>query len=429
MDPVIEVAHGVGRVYESPIPVSWYLAGAGLTVLASFFIRAFARRERPLPYREVGGTRAAAIIAGFSRVYLLVVFGLVVVFSVVYADSGGFGIPALAFWVCLVILPIVLFSIVGGLWPETSPWTTIEGFYRLEDEVESPTRKVPWWLPPALIYAFFWFELVSGRGFEPLSILVVVVAYTVYYLSSHRAYGRDFSDAEPLGILFGFAQRIAPFRVKDGTVVYRGFVGGLDEADPMPKGLFAAVFVLLASTTLDNVRETVEWSNFLRATGLGGLDEKLVDSIALLAFALPFLLPFLGCAALARRWARDPVGLWDTARRFGWSLIPIGIAYVLAHNMPLLIIGVPSLAEQLAEGLGSDALGSYVASPQLVWILEIGLIVGGHVLGVLAAHRAGVRITGSHEGALKSHVALTLLMSFYTVSTLLLLSLPLVTSK
>jgi len=32
----------------------------------------------------------------------------------------------------------------------------------------------------------------------------------------------------------------------------------------------------------DNMRETVEWFNFLEVTGLEGMDEKLLHSIALL---------------------------------------------------------------------------------------------------------------------------------------------------
>jgi hypothetical protein len=126
--------------------------------------------------------------------------------------------------------------------------------------------------------------------------------------------------------------------------------------------------------------------------------------------------------------------LLDAARAFGWSLVPIGIAYVLAHNAPLLITGVPQLVRALSDpfeygwnlfGTG-DLWSGFSASPQLVWYLEIALIVGGHVLGVLTAHRTAVRVAGSHAAAVRSQYALTALMSVYTIATLWLLAQPLV---
>lgn len=43
--PVLELAHGVGRVYESPLPVWLYGVGAAATVVISFLIRAAVRAE------------------------------------------------------------------------------------------------------------------------------------------------------------------------------------------------------------------------------------------------------------------------------------------------------------------------------------------------------------------------------------------------
>lgn len=426
---MLEFAHGVGRVYESPIPVSYYLGGAALTVLASFFIRAFSKTERAHPWRQVGGTKLGARIEGSIRGYLLAVFVLLIAFAVIYWDRGGAGIPPFIFWICLIIIPIVLCSVFASIWPAASPWATIEGLYRFVDEDEvRPFEPAPAWVPPLLIYGFFWFELVSGKGFDSTAILGILLVYTGYVLTLQRSspWARD--EADPLGILFGFAQRIAPLEIREGKLFYRGFVSDLDQPNPMPLGLFLAVFMLLGSTTLDNMSETVQWFQFLDAIGLEDMNEILLGSIALVAFAIPFLLPFLACVGLARLWVEKPLRLGPTARLFGWSLIPIGIAYVLAHNMPLLVIGLPRLIGEIAEGFGSSLFAEYSPSPLLVWILEIALIVGGHVIGVLAAHRVSVRVAGSHAAALKSHVALTLLMSLFTISTLWLLSLPIVTA-
>jgi hypothetical protein len=112
---------------------------------------------------------------------------------------------------------------------------------------------------------------------------------------------------------------------------------------------------------------------------------------------------------------------------FAWSLVPIGVAYILAHNAPLVITGVPALAAQLSGGLvGSDSLAP---SPALVWFLEIVLIVGGHVAAVGTAHRAALAAAGPASRVTSSEVALTALMCAFTIATLWLLAQPLVVQE
>jgi hypothetical protein len=164
----------------------------------------------------------------------------------------------------------------------------------------------------------------------------------------------------------------------------------------------------------------------LSDTGLDELPDVLVGSLALLVFILPFLIPFAAAVWVARRWLADSISWAETSRRFGWSLIPIGIAYVLAHNMPLLMTGLPLLINEIFDFTGRELIADYAPSPKLVWFLEIGLIVGGHILGVLSAHRIALHLSGSHGAAVRSHTTLTLLMGVFTIGTLWLLSLPLV---
>lgn len=177
---MMELAHGVGKVYESPIPLSFYLAGAALTVLASFFIRAFSRSQRPHVERRIAGPGVSSVIFAVVKVYLLATFGLILVFAVIDSSDAGFGVAALLFWVAFIVFPVALCCVFNGLWPGASPWATIEGLYRLDDEQPSSGRaEVSPWIPPLAVYALFWFELVSGRGFDPLAILLVVLAYFV----------------------------------------------------------------------------------------------------------------------------------------------------------------------------------------------------------------------------------------------------------
>ncbi len=435
----ILLAHGVGRVYQSPLPLWLYLAGAGATVAASFLLRALVRETAGLgPERKVAGATfsivATRLLTGAG------VFGvLLTLASGVFGADAGLGLASLLFWVGLVVGTVTLGAVMAGSWERIDPWATLERYYRTDEAEPSAylQRRVEsmWWIAPLTIYLLFWFELVSGVGFDSFWIVAVLLGYTLLVLSLRAPLGHVWNSVEPLAILFGFAQSVAPLRLGADGLYYRGWIRGFDEERPMPRGLYAALFMLLASTTLDNVRETVGWTDFRSAVGLGGANDLLVDSVALLLFSLVFLVPFLVAVWVSRRFIGEDVGFGEMSRRFGWSLIPIGVAYVLAHNAPLVLSGFPLILRGLSDpfDLGwnlfgtADALQGFFPSPALVWFLEIVIIVGGHILGVLAAHRSAVRLGRSHRAAVKSQYALTALMSAFTITTLWLLSQPLVT--
>lgn len=422
------LSHGVGKIYQSPLPLELYLLGAAATVLISFVLRVRHESLAPSPEESViFSERTSSAILMFFKWVGVSLISLILIFAILNPDAGLSTAPLL-FWLVLIITTIIGCSVLGGLWERANPWRTLEDWYSVTDREQPKQITPPWWLGPVFVYLLFWFELVSGKGFDPLVIVIVLLAYTLLVMSLRPRMVESWGFIDPLSIIFDFASRIAPLRIHRDVIVRQHPVRALASDHTIEKSLFFSVFILLASTTLDNVRETVEWSTFLRETNLGQLPTGVIDSAALVMMTLPFFIPFIAALALARRWFDTSVGLFTLARRFAWSLIPIGIAYVLAHNMPLLISGGPILIDQIGEQVGLDLIGSFIPSPQLVWFLEIALIVGGHVLGVLIAHAIAIRLTESNRDAMKAHAPLTLLMSFYTVSTLWLLSLPLVAS-
>ena len=430
---VTVVGHGVGRVYELPIPLWAYLFGAAATVLASFLIRAFSRTSRPIPEeRRLAGDGFARVTVMVLRAVAVVLLALAIISGLVLREEATTP-TSLIFWVAFIVGVTAVSAFVAGVWELSDPWATIERFYRIED-AETATRTPPWWLGPVLVFGLFWFELVSGVGFDSFWIVAVLIGYSLYSFTCRAAFGEGWRSADPLSILFGFAGTSAPLRLGDEGLFYKGPLRGLERTEPMPMGLYASVFILLGATTFDNLSETVGWTDFVEATGLDALPVLLRETLALAVLALPFLATFLAAVWIAHRWIARDRSLGDVARYLGWSLIPIGVAYVLAHNTPLLITGVPQLIRALSDPFerGWNLLGTagafetFAASPKLVWFLEIAFIVIGHIVAVMAAHRAAVRLAASHREAVNSQYALTVLMSVYTITTLWLLAQPLV---
>ena len=426
------LAHGVGQIYQSPIPLILYLVAAAAVVALSFVLSARRSAAPPTGERLIGGRRPArAIRTGLT---VIGVIGLALGLAAGVVDhSEGFTLTTLSFWVGLIVGTMLASAVMSGTWSASDPWDTLERVYRLED-APVRIRQSPWWVAPIAVYALFWLELVSGVGFIDFWIVMVLLAYSLFVFTFRASLGPQWRERDPLSVLFGFAERIAPLRLSDRGVFLKHPVADLSPGVPMPLALFASVFVLLASTTFDNVSQTVGWGTFLTSTGLVDLSPKIVNSLSLALFAVPFLVPFLMCMWVARSWTGANDSLTNVSLTFGWSLIPIGVAYVLAHNSGLLITGLPILIRSLSDpfGFGWNLLGTahlfegFVVSPELVWFVEIALIVTGHILGVLAAHRTAVGIASTHRDAVRSEYALTALMCVYTISTLWLLAQPLV---
>ncbi|HEX2049738.1 MAG TPA: hypothetical protein VHJ34_03795 [Actinomycetota bacterium] len=428
------LAHGVGRVYDLPVPLSLYVAASAATVLLSFVVRSASPLERGARgERRVAGPRVAGAVRGVLRV--AGVLGLVVALVAgAYARSEGFTATSLLFWVAGLVGVVALSALVAGVWDALDPWATLDLVYRSGDR-PPPARTPPWWIAPAALYALFWFELVSGAGYRDTALVAVLLAYSAVALGWRPSLGPAWRRLDPLSLLFGFAGRSAPLRLAGDGIYARSPVAAADDPAPMPRGAFAALFVALGATTLDNVRETVGWTDLLDATNLDEVARMPRDTVALALFAAAFFGAYLAAVAVAHRWIGRRLTTLDVARRIGWSLAPIAVAYLLAHNVPLLATGVPALLRALSDplALGWNVLGTahlfegFEPSPKLVWWIEIVLVVGGHVLGVLVAHRAAWRLSTSYHRAVRSQYALTALMVGYTAATLWLLAQPLVT--
>ncbi len=59
----------------------------------------------------------------------------------------------------------------------------------------------------------------------------------------------------------------------------------------------------------------------------------------------------------------------------------------------------------------------------LVWALQVGLIVAGHIAAILAAHRIAVSTAPRHRAAIRAQAPLITLMIGYTVLGLRILGL------
>jgi hypothetical protein len=193
---------------------------------------------------------------------------------------------------------------------------------------------------------------------------------------------------------------------------------------------------MLGSTVFDGLRETSAWWDFIFAFKLS---EPIVFYCTgvLALFLLPFLLFGLYTLAIwgMKALTRIDMSLQDLRLQFGYSLVPIAIAYHFAHYFGLVLSQGQSVIAQISDPFtrGWNLFGTAAYQVNLgligadkVWYLQLGAIVLGHILAAIVAHRIALRIFKTRRDVVVSQLPMLILMVFYTAFGLWSLSQPFV---
>jgi hypothetical protein len=122
-------------------------------------------------------------------------------------------------------------------------------------------------------------------------------------------------------------------------------------------------------------------------------------------------------------------------RRFVFTLVPISLAYHIAHYFSYLLIGgqyaIPFLSDPFLLGWNLLGTVSYrvdvgLVDPRLQWYVAIIAIVLGHVIAVWLAHVTALRTFSRPRTALATQLPMLSLMVAYTMCSLWILSQPIV---
>ena len=160
-----------------------------------------------------------------------------------------------------------------------------------------------------------------------------------------------------------------------------------------------------------------------------------MNTIGLLLLPMVFIMAYLLFATLIRLSSASSVKVINLARTFVYSLIPIALAYHLAHYLSFLLIHgqliIPLASDPL--GIGWDLLGTAdyrvnigIINAKIAWFLGVGAIVAGHVVAVYLAHFYAIQLFSGIRIAIRSQYPLLVLMVGYTMISLWILAQPIV---
>ena len=433
------LAHGaIGGRADLPVPLWLFVFGAITALIVSFVAlstlwtepRFEGRAEKTARPSWVQSVLTNGALEWAIRIVMLLFFLVVAMASarrVSAPDTIGPIVVYDWFWVGLAIAHALL----GNLWATLSPFDTIGRLAGFGDE---GTRPYPasWgrWPAAILLFGFVWIELVQPFDSWLGHLGILIVAYSLIQIAGMQRYGRRvwLENGEAFGVYLGLIAGIAPFtRDREGRVVTRPFLAGLARVEPRP-GLLAVIMVALGSTTFDGFSRTNLWFTWTASLSPGSVGRTLVFTAGLVAV---IMLVTLAYAVAMRVAARVVDGQWHPlAVRFAHSLVPIMLAYVVAHYFSFLVLegqlGLLRLSDPF--GLGWDLFGTSdwvvnlsLVSPTTIWYVQVAAIVIGHVAGVILAHDRAIAMF-DREDAIRTQYALLAVMVTFTATGLLILS-------
>jgi hypothetical protein len=469
--PGAAVAHGFGRLYNLPVPFWLYAWGAASALLVSFLVvgvfMAVPDAARPADARDLGNTGWVRALRRVHAVALLKALALTALLLCIVTGFFGSSDPyrnfsMTAFWVLFVLAFTYLTALSGDLYAAINPWTTLAGLLErawqgfARGRFRYPEALGDW---PALGFyaAFVWLELFGHV--RPFSLATVLTVYTVLNIMGVWSVGAAawFRHCEFFAVFLRHVALLAPLDYRPavsaghGRLRWRGAFAALTTERPERVSTLLFVLFMLSSTAFDGLRVTQWWvSRFWHdptgiVTTLAGAPPLKVfvalrpwylawESLWLLASPFVYLAVYLGFMALARAFARSERSVRELALDFAYTLLPIVFVYNLTHYFTLLLSQGPKIVSLLSDpfGWGWNLFGMtylwrgpLVPELKFVWHAQVLLILLGHIVSVVLAHRVALRVFPTRGRAFLSQVPLLLLMVAFTVAGLWILAQPL----
>ncbi|MEF8800436.1 MAG: hypothetical protein V5A56_05335 [Halolamina sp.] len=436
--PETVAAHEIGGAqFESPIPLQYLLVGAAVTVGVTALWLGWSGRPPADRWTPSLGTISTQTF-GAVRTTGVLIFSV----GVVNALLAGFFGPeaaaenfAAAFVWGLWIKGIGLVAIVAGSpWSALSPWNNLHrALSWLEGEqlswTQYPTRFGVWPAVAGFVLVVGIAENLLGLSQRPKLTVGLVALYAALMLLGAVGTGASwFERADFLSVLYRTFGRVAPVaveRVDAGVQVsvrppWRGCTRPVDRP-----GMVSFIVAVVYTVSFDGFTSTPGFQTLLfsarNSLGTGTATTLLLYLLGLLIFLAVFFIT----ATLSDAFGGESKG---PAQAFAPTVIPIAAAYEFAHYYPF----VAGTASRTIEMVGSlfgipmdvSVLG-WLSIPAF-WASQLALIVGGHVIAVVAAHGVALDRYRTKSAARRGHLPLVVLMIGYTVLSLWIVSRPVV---
>jgi hypothetical protein len=450
--PDAALAHGLVGRQDLPIP-RWLFAWAAAVVLVVSFVALAVLWPRPrledAPERRVW--RVPAVLEPLCGLIGIAAFAFVVYAGFAGTQTGTANLaPTVIYVVFWVGIPFAS-AAFGDVFAAFNPWRAVaRGVSWVAGRVTGGRLPEPMGYPewlgrwPAMagILAFAWVELVYINRDDPSLLAALALLYAATQLIGMSVFGIEAwtRRADAFAVYFNLFSKLAPLHWRDRAVYSRPPLSGAPHLDTVP-GTVALLCVMIGTTSFDGFSQGDLW------TGTNGiaptLQQRFINvgfsqEIALeITFTIGLLLMVCfvgglyraGIAGMGSIGGRHEQG--ELARSFAHSLIPIALAYVVAHYFSLVAYQGQAMASLASDplGNGSDILGTAASTIDYnvitatgIWYVQVAALVLGHAAGLTLAHDRALTVYRRVRDATRSQYWMLAIMVGFTSLGLWLLS-------
>ena len=474
--------------FTPPVPMLLCLIAAGAAVVASFIlVGLFARNTEvysnypKLNLLQWNVTRifvhpSIILIAKITSIFLFIL-----IISVGYFGNSNpiYNLAPTFVWVIWWVGIAYISALIGDIWRLINPWKIIFEWIeyicqRLNSgkaitPVFQYSYKIGVWPAVLLFFGFAWIENVYGDAVLPLRISQMVIMYSIITWAGMFLYGKDIwlRHGEAFTLAFGFFAKFAPvesqtirgisgdttnrerhtqsFEDKPEDVCseeiknvskginLRPFASGLLDVENVSISQMLFVLLLLATVTFDGITGTMLWINTQNSIETYVSNVTFIGTIGLLSSVIIFVAIYLCFCALMSLTSRSGMRVLDLAKAFVYTLIPIALAYHVAHFLMFLLIQGQLIVSLASDpfGFGWDIFGTAdyrvnfrLVGPIFYWVTSVTAIVIGHIIAVFLSHAIAIKLFHTRQNALLSQYPMLVLMVGYTVASLWIITQP-----
>jgi len=455
--PALAAAHGFGQRIDLPVPLYLYLFGGGALVALSFILLGLVPNKlsgalHAYPKYDLTRLRWFRVIASQMALMplklLFVIILLVAVASGIWGDQNpAFNMLPTVVWILFAIgIPFVS-AIIGNIWHVINPLKTLfeyaEALLRRFNIVTSKQTWPLWlgvWPAFVLFFAFRWVENISFDSSTPFPLALFVLLYMSITFAGMAFFGKKtwLENGDPFSVFFSFLSRFSITEVvqdkeKTQVLVRPPAVGLLQGEATMSQVAF--VLLMLSSVAADGMLSTSFFQSIFSFLFMFGFSWTVAGTVGLVGLFVTFVLVYGAFSFLTKIVASDTSTVFDIARRFIYALLPISIAYEIAHYLSILVVEGQRIVYLISNpfGFGWNLFGtadysiSYtVLNLKMLWNVQVALIVIGHVVAVIIAHAIAERYFKDSRKALISQYPMLALMIFYSCLSLWIMAQPIV---
>ena len=488
-------AHGFGQRYDLPVPLWLYVTGAATAVVLSFVALGTWMRRLPnlrsyprvnLLQCRLARLLAHSVVLTAMRVVAVGLYVLLIVAGLFGTANPTRNLAPTLIWVIWWVGLAYLSALLGNLWAIINPLATIyewaEKIYRraipgheLSRDWQYPTALGVW--PGVVLFLLFaWVELVFDDAAVPSNLAGLTLLYSALTWLGMFLFGKHvwLRHGEAFSLVFALLSRFSPteVRVLDTTVCQgcdstcrdrdgdcidcvacfqraaagqrewnlRPLAVGLVRHETITVSQMAFVLLLLATVTFDGFMATPVWVEIERALltappPIGGGNMTVVRTLGLLFFPVFFLELYIIMGFLMAVVSGKHFSAARLAQAFAFSLVPIAIAYHMAHYFSFFLIHgqrlIPLLSDPLGTGWDLFGTATYhinigIVGARFTWYSAVIAIILGHMIAVSLAHLIAMRVLRDRALALRSQYPMLVLMVGYTIISLWILAQPIV---